>query len=84
MSGTSCDGLDCCDVNIDIDSNYNLQFHINSFHTIPFCDLEKKFLLSVREKEDEYSNSSREITDLFIAKIEENMDIPDFFYSEIC
>ena len=28
MSGTSCDGLDCCDVDIKIDSHYNLKFDI--------------------------------------------------------
>ena len=67
MSGTSCDGLDCCDVDIDIDLDYNFQFHINKFSTIPFSSLEKSFLLSSRENNN--SSFETQITDLFIDKI---------------
>ena len=70
MSGTSCDGLDCCDVNIKIDSHYNLKFDINNFSTLPFSDSEKSFLLSVRDKVNQDLRIETQITDLFIKKIE--------------
>ena len=74
MSGTSSDGLDYCDVEIDIDLDYNFKFDIYDFNTIPFSDSEKNFLLSMRECESDYPNFSKEITNLFISKIEEFID----------
>ena len=41
MSGTSADGLDCCDIELDIDSNYNLKFEVLKFATIPYSKSEK-------------------------------------------
>ena len=29
MSGTSCDGLDCCDVQIDLDEKYATAFNLS-------------------------------------------------------
>ena len=52
MSGTSCDALDCCDVNIEIDSSYDFEFKINKFSSIPFTNSEKSFLLSFGHKVD--------------------------------
>ena len=51
MSGNSCDGLDCCDVDINIDHNYQLKYKINRFSTEPYTSSEKSFLLSLRENE---------------------------------
>ena len=68
MSGTSCDGLDCCDVEIDI--NYNFQFNINNFDTILFSDVEKSFLLSCRERlEENIAPLETHATKIFIEKI---------------
>ena len=41
MSGTSCDGLDLCNVKIDINKDYNFNYEILNFFTIPFSDIEK-------------------------------------------
>ena len=70
MSGTSADGLDCCDVELDIDSNYNFKFKILKFGTIPYSDSEKKFLLSAREEDHESLSLLTKITELFILKIQ--------------
>ena len=79
MSGTSCDGLDCCDVEIDIDSNYNLQFHINTFNTIPFSELEKSFLLSSRDAENnKISKIETQVTEIFIEKIDKFINTTNF------
>ena len=51
MSGNSCDGLDLCDVGIDIDSGYNLSYKINKYSTVPFSENEKLFIHSLREDE---------------------------------
>ena len=48
MSGTSCDGLDCCDAQIELDENYNFDWKINKFQTIDYTNEEKAFLLSTR------------------------------------
>ena len=71
MSGTSCDGLDLCNVNIDISKEYNLDYEILNFFTIPFSDNEKKFIFSLRNDEN-YKNKENEIelTNIFINKIE--------------
>ena len=34
MSGNSCDGLDCCDVDININSDYQLKYKINEIPII--------------------------------------------------
>ena len=67
MSGTSCDGLDLCSVNIDISKEYNLDYEILNFFTIPFSDIEKKFIFSLRSY-DNYTNKENEIelTNIFI------------------
>ena len=51
MSGNSCDGLDLCDVNIDINSNYKLTYKIKKYSTIPFSKSEKIFIHSLRKNE---------------------------------
>jgi len=78
MSGTSSDGLDCCDVEINITSEYKFNFFIHDFATIPFSRSEKSFLLSVRDQENEFSNLSTNITELFISKIEKFANNPKF------
>jgi len=70
MSGTSADGLDCCDVELDIDFNYNLKFEVLKFATIPYSKSEKKFLLSAREGDYKSPYLSTKITELFILKIQ--------------
>ena len=57
MSGTSCDGLDCCDVNIGLDENYNSHYHINDFRSIPYTKDEKNFLLSTRNNPYKKNNT---------------------------
>ena len=71
MSGTSSDGLDCCDVNIEINSDYNFKFKINKFSSIPFTNSEKSFLLSLREMDYQDSNLETQMTNLFIKKIQD-------------
>ena len=70
MSGTSCDGLDLCNVKIDINKDYNFNYEILNFFTIPFSDIEKKFIFSLRNH-DNYTNKENEIelTNIFINKI---------------
>ena len=55
MSGNSCDGLDCCDVDININSDYQLKYKISKFSTLVYTDSEKSFLHSLRENE-KYKN----------------------------
>ena len=72
MSGTSCDGLDCCDVQINLDESYNFSFQINSFNTIEYTKEEKKYLLSVRKKYiKNKKNESQKITEIFMSKIDQ-------------
>tara|TARA_Y100001935_G_scaffold122846_1_gene102077 strand:+ start:1444 stop:2538 length:1095 start_codon:yes stop_codon:yes gene_type:complete len=70
MSGTSCDGLDLCNAKIDINKDYNFNYEILNFFTIPFSDVEKKFIFSLRNH-DNYTNKENEIelTNIFIKKI---------------
>ena len=51
MSGTSCDGLDCIDINLDLSESYDLDFKINSFVTVPYSKVDRSFLLSIRGKD---------------------------------
>ena len=70
MSGTSCDGLDLCNVKIDLNKDYNFNYEILNFFTIPFSDIEKNFIFSLRNHEN-YTNKENEIelTNIFINKI---------------
>ncbi len=70
MSGNSCDGLDLCDVDIDIDSGYNLSYKINKYSTIPFSEDEKLFIHSLREDEKyKIIENENKLTRIFIDKI---------------
>ena len=70
MSGNSCDGLDLCDVDIEIDSNYNLSYKIKQYSTIPFLEHEKKFIHTVRENEKyKIKENETKLTTIFIDKI---------------
>ena len=81
MSGTSCDGLDCCDVDIDIDINYNFKYRINQFTTIPYDSSEKDFIQSLRVK-DNYKIKSNEIklTNIYVEKINQFIKNNNFDY----
>ena len=70
MSGNSCDGLDLCDVDIEIDSSYNLSYKIKNYSTIPFLEDEKKFIHSIRENEKyKIKENETKLTTIFINKI---------------
>ena len=71
MSGTSCDGLDLCNVKIDINKEYSFNYEILNFSTIAFSNIEKKFIFSLRNDKN-YKNKENEIklTNIFINKIE--------------
>ena len=47
MSGNSCDGLDLCDVDINLDSSYSLSYKIKKYSTIPFSDDEKHLFFRI-------------------------------------
>jgi len=81
MSGTSCDGLDCCDVDININSDYQLKYKINKFSTLQYTDSEKFFLHSLRENK-KYKNKKHEteLTKIYLKKINEFSDLKKFSY----
>ena len=81
MSGTSCDGLDCSDINIDINSDYQLKYKISKFSTLAYTDSEKSFLHSLRENE-KYKNKkhSTELTKIYLKKINEFSNLKKFNY----
>lgn len=72
MSGTSCDGLDLCNVKIDLSEEYNLNYEVLNFSTISFSEIEKNFIFSLRRHEN-FKNKEYEIelTNIFIDKIKE-------------
>ena len=58
-------------VKIDINKEYSFNYEILNFSTVPFSDIEKKFIFSLRNDEN-YKNKENEIelTNIFINKIE--------------
>ena len=70
MSGTSCDGLDLCNVKIDLSEEYSLNYEVLNFSTISFSETEKNFIFSLRSHEN-FKNKEYEIelTNIFIDKI---------------
>ena len=69
MSGTSCDGLDCIDINLDVSKSYNLNFEINNFFTVPYSKADRSYLLSIRGKESCLVEDSDKVTRIFIDSI---------------
>ena len=68
MSGTSCDGLDLCNVKIDINKDYNFNYEILNFLLFRFLIL-KKIYFSLRNH-DNYTNKENDrINNIFINKI---------------
>ena len=79
MSGTSCDGLDCCDVDIDIDIDYNFKYKINKFSTISYTESEKGFIHSLRINDNyKLRNNEQRLTEIYIDKIDQFIDVNDF------
>ena len=79
MSGTSCDGLDCCDAQIELDENYNFNWKINKFQTIDYTTEEKAFLLSTRNSNNNKGTEEKKVTRIFVDKINQfNYDISKF------
>ena len=81
MSGNSCDGLDLCDVDVNIDSNYSLSYEIKKYSTIPFSENEKIFIHSIREnKKYKIKENETRLTTIFIDKIRmfSNLDHLDY------
>ena len=81
MSGTSCDGLDCCDVDIDIDIDYNFKYKINQFSTIPYTSSEQDFIHSLRIADNyKLENNNSKLTKIYIDKINQFIRTNDFDY----
>ena len=81
MSGNSCDGLDCCDVDINIDHNYQLKYKINKFSIEPYTSSEKSFLLSLRENEQYKIKKNKTIlTEIYLNKINQFTKCEKFQY----
>ena len=81
MSGNSCDGLDCCEVHIDINSAYQLEYKINKFSTLPYSDSEKSFIHSLRDNEKyKIKESEIELTRIYIKKIKQFSDLKGIDY----
>ena len=75
MSGTSCDGLDCIDVNLNLDKFYNFEFRINNFSTIKFTQEERLFLSSLRNIDYNSTNEDEaRLTRIFINHINSFMN----------
>ncbi len=69
MSGTSCDGLDCIDINLNLSKSYDLDFKINSFVTVPYSKIDRSFLLSIRGKDSHFAENADKVTHIFIDSI---------------
>ena len=81
MSGNSCDGLDCCEVHIDINSAYQLEYNINKFSTLPYSDSEKSFIHSLRNDEKyKTKESETELTRIYIKKIKQFSNLKEIDY----
>jgi len=81
MSGNSCDGLDCCDVDVNINSDYQLKYKINKFSTLLYTDSEKLFLHSLRENEKyKMKKHETELTKIYLKKINEFSNLKKFNY----
>ena len=75
MSGTSCDGLDCIDVNLNLDKSYNFEFKINYFSTIKYTQQERLFLSSLRDASYNSTNEDKDkLTRIFIDHINSFMN----------
>ena len=75
MSGTSCDGLDCIDVNLNLDKFYNFEFKINNFSTFEYTQEEKLFLSSLRDTNYNSTNEDEDrLSKIFINHINSFMN----------
>ena len=75
MSGTSCDGLDCIDVNLNLDKFYNFEFKINNFSTIKYTQEERFFLSSLKNIDYDSTNEDEgRLSRIFINHINSFMN----------